>query len=48
MASCPINIILPLGSNVHNQDDFSLELLKIVLLVAGKVGLEAVELGHCS
>jgi len=36
----------PLGSDVHNQDDLSLELLKIVLLVAGEFGLEVVKLGH--
>ena len=36
----------PLGSDVHDQDDLSLELVEIVLLVARELGLEAVELGH--
>jgi len=39
---------LPLGSDVHDQDDLSLELREIVLLVAGEFGLEVVELGHCT
>ena len=36
----------PLGSDVHDQDDLSLELVEIVLLVAGELGLEVVEPGH--
>jgi hypothetical protein len=38
----------PLGSDIHDQDDLSLELLEIVLLVAREFGLEVVEFGHCS
>ena len=36
----------PLRSNVHDQDDLSLELVEFVLLVTRELGLEAVELGH--
>ena len=40
------HLFLPLGSDVHDQDDISLELLEIVLLVAREFGLEVVEFGH--
>ena len=36
----------PLGSDIHDQNYLSLELLEIVLLVAREFGLEVVEFGH--
>ena len=38
----------PLRSDVHDQDDLSFKLLKVVFLSAGEFGFEVVEIGHRS
>lgn len=40
------HLCLPLGSDIHDQDDLSLELIEIILLVAREFCVEIVELGH--
>ena len=42
----PIAPYSPLGSNVDDQDDLPFELLEVILLATGELGLEIVELGH--